>query len=136
MNTESSPFAALPLVRETEARLAQALDNFFQRSRPAIIDGVLRTISSELTPSMLATGQTCVDWLNAYPDRLSTAFADQFRLQLARPGHAALDAVNPATELRLVDDDLFGRQLAENKVATQIAEAELPLLPFTSTVAS
>ncbi len=126
MNTESSPFAALPLVRETEARLAQALDNFFQRSRPAIIDGVLRTISSELTPSMLATGQTCVDWLNAYPDRLSTAFADQFRLQLARPGHAALDTVNPATELRLVDDDLFGRQLAENKVATQIAEALRP----------
>lgn len=126
MNTESSPLSASPLVREVDARMTQALDNFFQRSRTAILDGILRVISSELTSSMLATGQTCMDWLNIHPDKLSTAFADQFRLHLGRSGCASPDSGGGTTELRLVDDDLFSRQLAENKSALQIGDALRP----------
>lgn len=122
--TPSSPPS--DLIREVDARIAQALGNFFQRSRSPIIDGILRAIGNELTPSMLATGQTCIDWLNAYPDRLSTAFADQFRLNLTLRGKSSPAAQAP--ELRLLDDDMFGRQLIEDKLALRITEALRPEL--------
>ncbi len=137
MNTVSAPSPTVTLLHEVDARMAQALDNFFQRSRTHILDGILRAIANELTPSMLATGQTCMDWLNAYPDRLSTAFADQFRLHLTRPGSTSQDTGNQTTELRLVDDDLFGRQLAEDKASAQIVEALRPeMLALFSRLAS
>lgn len=129
MNTPTASTVSDDLIREVDARMAQALDNFFQRSRTQILDGILRAIASELTPSMLASGQFCMDWLNAYPDRLSTAFADQFRLQLTRRGNAR--AGDPIAELQLVDDDLFNQQLALDKATARITDALRPeILPF------
>ncbi|MBW8330133.1 MAG: DUF1631 domain-containing protein [Thiobacillus sp.] len=131
MKTQSAPLSPAALLREADARMAQALDNFFQRRRAAIQDAIVRALSAQMTPSTLATGQTCLDWLNAYPEALSTAFADQFRLHLARPetfGQRHGD--HPAT-LQLVDDNTFSRQLAEEKVAAHLTEtlrAEMVLL--------
>src|SRR4030065_135014 len=85
MNTQSPPLPPAALLREADARMTQALDNFFQRSHAPLQDSVLRAISAQMTPSAIATGQTCLDWLNTCPDALSTAFAGQFRLHLARP---------------------------------------------------
>ncbi|MFO7541478.1 MAG: DUF1631 family protein [Thiobacillus sp.] len=114
---------AAALLDEAETRMAQALDNFFQRSRTAILDTLARAISAQMTPSMLATGQTCLDWLNLYPDALSSAFADQFRQQLSHPETIQQPA---PVELQLVDDAHFGRQLAENKAAAKLSEALRP----------
>ncbi|MCA1979590.1 MAG: DUF1631 domain-containing protein [Thiobacillus sp.] len=131
MNTPSVPQTSEALIREIDARMAQALGNFFQRSRAPIIDGILRAIGSELTPSMLTSGQTCIDWLNAYPDRLSTAFADQFRLNLARRNGLQSPAASESAELRLVDDALLERQLAIDRLGLHLSEelrSELILL--------
>ena len=79
MNTQSTSLSPVELLRETDARMAQALDNFFQRSRASIQDTIFRTLATQTTNSVIAKGQTCLDWLNAHPETLSTAFADQFR---------------------------------------------------------
>lgn len=122
MNTQPDPLSAAALLREADARMAQALDNFFQRSRSAIQDTIMRALAAQMTPSVIATGQTCLDWLNAYPDALSTAFADQFRLHLARPETFTQRHDDHPSELQLVDDDTFKRQLAEEKAAAQLTE--------------
>ncbi|MEW6119766.1 MAG: DUF1631 family protein [Pseudomonadota bacterium] len=122
MNAPNQAPDPTEILREVDARMAQALDNFFQRSRHVILEGILHAIRSDLTPSMLARGQTCMDWLNAYPDRLSAAFADQFRLHLTRPGPSMAPG-SPTGELRLVDDAQFGRQLEENRALTRITHA-------------
>jgi len=106
--------------------MAQALDNFFQRSRAAIQDTILHAIAEQIMPSVLATGQTCLDWINAYPDRLSAAFADQFRQHLAHPEMFAQTIGAQPAELQLVEDATLVRQLAEDKAAAQLAEALTP----------
>ncbi len=108
--------------------MAQALDNFFQRSRTVIQDAVLHAIGQQMTPSALAIGQTCMDWLNAYPDALSSAFADQFRQHLARPETFARQTDGHPAELQLVDDAKLRRQLAEDKAASQLSEDLQPEL--------
>ncbi len=127
MNTSTLPATSSALVREVDARMSQALGNFFQRNRETILDGVLRAINGELTPSMLAAGQTCMDWLNTQPDRLSEAFADAFRQPLA--AHAADE---PVGEMRLVDEAQFARQLDENRAASRIADALGPEITILS----
>lgn len=122
MATQTPPTPAAALLREADARMAQALENFFQRSRGAIQDRVLRAIETQMTSEFLARGQTCLEWLNAYPDALSETFAAQFRLHLSRAGDAVPSAMPPAGELALVDDRLFVRQLAVEKLGARLAE--------------
>jgi hypothetical protein len=122
MKTQPDFASADDLLRETDMRMAQALDNFFQRSRTEIQDAVLRIIGQHTTPSLLAIGQTCVEWLNASPDALSTAFADQFRQHLAYPVTFAQPHHNHPPEMQLLDDTTLGRQLAENKAAMLLSE--------------
>jgi len=49
MHTQSAPPT---LLREADARMTQALGNFFQRSHAP-----LRAIAAQMTPSAIATGQ-------------------------------------------------------------------------------
>lgn len=118
-----SPLPPPGLANEVDARMTQALGNFFQRNREAILDGLLRAIDSELTSSMLASGQTCMDWLTMQPDRLSSAFADAFRHGLAAQACASAASDEPTDELRLVDEDRFARQLDENRAVARIVDA-------------
>ena len=122
MNTQPAPPSPAALLREADARMAQALDNFFQRSRAPIQDAIMRTLAVEMTPSAIAAGQTCLDWLNACPEALSAAFADQFRSHLDRPETFTQRRGDHPAVLQLVDDDTFGRQLAEEKTAAQLTE--------------
>ena len=131
MNTQFTPPSPAALLRESDARMAQALENFFQRSRTAIQDTILRMLKGQLTAPAIAMGQTCTDWLNAYPESLSTAFADEFRRHLAQPETFARHRSGPRSELQLVDDTTLQRQLAEEKAAaymTEILRAEMLLL--------
>lgn len=120
--------SAVALLNEAETRMAQALDNFFQRNREEIQDTLLRAIATQITPSMLASGQSCLDWLNAYPDRLSTAFAKQFRLHLAHPESFERQTRGQSAQLELVDDNVLGRQLAAEKIATHLTDTLRPEL--------
>lgn len=108
--------------------MAQALDNFFQRSRVDIQDTILRAIATQITPSMLATGQVCLDWLNANPDALSRAFAEQFRQHLAHPETFEQKTSGQSAQLQLVDDAVLGRQLAEEKIAAHLKDTLRPEL--------
>lgn len=131
MNTQSASSFPAALLREADARMTQALDNFFQRSRIPIQDAILRAMAAQPAPSTTAIGQTCLDWLNAHPDVLSTAFAEQFRQNLARPETFARPHDGRPTELQLLDDDTLKRQLAEAKTAALLTEtlrAEMLLL--------
>ncbi|WP_018077869.1 DUF1631 family protein [Thiobacillus denitrificans] len=131
MNTQSTVSAPVALLREADARMAQALDNFFQRSRIPIQDAILRAVAAQPTPSTMAIGQTCLDWLNAHPDVLSTAFAEQFRHHLARPETFTRRHDSRPAELQLLDDDMLKRQLAEAKTAALLTDplrAEMLLL--------
>lgn len=123
MNTESHLDTPVALLREVDLRMAAALDNFFQRCRSDIHDAIMRGITAQMTPSMLAAGQNCLAWVDVHPDKLSTAFANQFRQHRSRT--AASPVSQPAT-LQLVDDDLFARQLAEDKAANHLTEALQP----------
>lgn len=122
MNTQSERLSAAELLHETDARITQALENFFQRRHAPIQDAILRTLSAQITPSAIATGQACLDWLNAYPETLSAAFADQFRHHLAQPETFAPGQDEHPTELQLVDDDTFRRQLEEEKAVAHLNE--------------
>ncbi|MHB1216361.1 MAG: DUF1631 family protein [Thiobacillus sp.] len=122
MNTQSAPPSPAALLREADARMTQALGNFFQRSHVPLQDAVLRTIATQMTPSAMATGQRCLDWLNDGPDALSTAFAEQFQLHLAQPETFTQRHGSRPAELQLLDDDALKRQLAEDKAATQLTE--------------
>lgn len=122
MNTQSIPPTPAALLSEADARMTQALGNFFQRSHAALQGSILRAIATQMTPSAIATGQTCLDWLNTRPDALSTAFADQFQLHLARPETFTLRHDSRPAELQLLDDDALRRQLAEEKAAAQLTE--------------
>ncbi|MBI3431595.1 MAG: DUF1631 family protein [Hydrogenophilales bacterium] len=131
MNIQPVQPSPAALLREADARMAQALDNFFQRSRVSIQDTIFRALAMQMTTSAIATGQTCLDWLNAYPEALSTAFADQFRRHLAQPETFPRRLVDHPSELQLVDDETLKRQLAEEKAAaymTEILRAEMMLL--------
>jgi len=122
MNTQSAS-SPVALLREADARMAQALGNFFQRSRIPIQDAILRAMAAQPAPSVTAIGQTCLDWLNAHPDVLSTTFAEQFRHRLARPETFAQRHDGRPAELQLLDDDALRRQLVEAKTATLLTEA-------------
>ena len=122
MNTQSTPPTSAALLSEADARMAQALGNFFQRSHAPLQGSILRAIAAQMTPAAIATEQTCLDWLNSRPDALSTAFADQFRLHLARPETFTLRHDSRPAELQLLDDDALKRQLAEEKAAAQLTE--------------
>lgn len=102
--------------------MTQALDNFFQRSHAPLQDTVLHAIAVQMTPAANATGQTCLDWLNTCPGALSTAFADQFRLHLARPETFTRHHDSRPAELQLLDDNALKRQLAEEKAAAQLTD--------------
>lgn len=131
MNTESAVPSPASLLREAEARMAQALDQFFQRSRTPIQNALVRALSGETSASALTKGQLCLDWLSVHPDALSTAFADQFRLHLARPETFDQRHRDRPTELQLVDEDTLRRQLAEEKSAARLGDdlrADLLLL--------
>jgi hypothetical protein len=128
METLPDALSADALLCEADMRMAQALDNFFQRSRTVIQDAVLRAIGQQMTPSSLAIGQTCMDWLSAYPDALSSAFADQFRQHLARPESFERQTGDHPAELELVDDAKLRRQLAEDKAAALLSEDLQPEL--------
>ncbi len=123
MSTKPATTSPDTLLREVDARMTQALDNFFQRSRASIQDTIFRTLATQMTTPAIATGQICLDLLNSNPDALSTAFADQFRHHLARPETFPRRDGDPAPELKLVDDDTLKRQLAEEKSAAHITES-------------
>ena len=122
MNTQSERPSAAELLLETDARITQALENFFQRRHAPIQDAILRALSAQITPSAIAAGQACLDWINAYPETLSAAFADQFRRHLAQPETFAQDRDAHPAELQLVDDDTFRRQLEEEKAVAHLTE--------------
>jgi len=122
MNTQSATLTPAALLREADARMTQALDNFFQRSHAPLQDTVLHAIAVQMTPACIATGQTCLDWLNTHPDKLSNAFADQFRLHLARPETFTQRHDSRPAELQLLDDNALKRQLAEEKAAAQLTD--------------
>ncbi len=128
MTIPSDSLSAEALLHEVDTRLVQALDNFFQRSRSLVQEAILRAIGQQMTPSMLAAGQSCLDWLNANPDELSTAFAKQFRSHLSRPDTpvARQDGQPAKMELELMDDARLALQLAEDKAVTQLIEALRP----------
>ncbi len=131
MNTQLSPFSPVELLGEADARMTQALENFFQRSRVSIQDTILRVLAERMTIPDIATGQTCLDLLNTRPEALSAAFADQFRRHLARPETFPRRHGDRAPELQLVDDETLKRQLAEEKLAahmTEILRADMLLL--------
>ncbi|MCA1925986.1 MAG: DUF1631 domain-containing protein, partial [Thiobacillus sp.] len=118
---------------EVDTRLVQALENFFQRSRPAICDGILRARASESSASMLIASQACTDWLAMQPDRLSGAFAAHYRAYLAQgPGMPPIIHATPQTgELQLLDDATFDRQLAVDKSGRRLVDALFPeMQPF------
>ncbi len=122
MNIQSPPLAPAALLHEADVRMAQALDNFFQRSHAPLQDTILRAISAEMAPAAIAIGQTCLDWLNTRPDALSTAFADQFRRHLTLPETFTQRHDSRPAELQLLDDNALKRQLAEEKAAAQLTE--------------
>ncbi|MHB1076569.1 DUF1631 family protein [Thiobacillus sp.] len=122
MNTKPVPSSPDALLHEVDARMTQALDNFFQRSRSTIQDTIFRVLAERMDTPHIATGQTCLDLLNASPEALSAAFADQFRRHLARPETFPRHHGDPAPELQLVDDDTLKRQLAEEKLAADMTE--------------
>lgn len=122
MNTKPAPSSPDALLREVDARMTQALDNFFQRSRTAIQDTIFRVLADRMDTPHVTTGQTCLDLLNTSPEALSAAFADQFRRHLARPETFPRHHGDPAPELQLVDDDTLKRQLAEEKLAADMTE--------------
>lgn len=123
MNLPRAPSSPAELLLEADARMTQALENFFQRSRTAIQDTIVQAMVAQMTPATIATGQTCLTWLNAHPETLSGTFADQFRLHLARPETFKLNHDSRPGELQLVDDDTLKRQLAEEKAAARLTEA-------------
>lgn len=119
------------LLHELDARMAQALDNFFQRSRTPIQASIFRVLAEQVVRPDISSGQTCLDLLNTRPDALSAAFADQFRRHLVQPEMFPRHRGDPTPELRLVDDDTLKRQLTEEKAAAYIADvlrAEILLL--------
>jgi len=122
MKIPSASPAPAELLHETDARMVQALENFFQRSHGPIQDAILRVISSQITPEVLTAGQVCLDWINAYPETLSAAFAEQFRLHIAHPNTFAKTQNPYPAELQLVDDEALRRQLAADKIATHLTE--------------
>lgn len=122
VNTKPVPSSPDALLHEVDARMTQALDNFFQRSRSAIQDTIFRVLAERMDTPHITTGQTCLDLLNASPEALSAAFADQFRRHLARPETFPSHHGDPAPELQLVDDDTLKRQLAEEKLAADMTE--------------
>ena len=121
------------LQTEVDTRLVQALDNFFQRSRPAIHDGILRALSTELSPSTLIIGQACTDWLSLHPDQLSDAFARCYRAHLTQTGTpSAPDETDAGRgELHLLDDEALDRQLIVRKSGQRLTDALFPeMQPF------
>jgi hypothetical protein len=126
MNKQTDPLSAEALLREVDLRMAQALDNFFQRSHSFIHDAAMRSIVEHMTPSALATGQNCLSWIDVRPDALSTAFANQFRQHLIRPESFAKQADSHPVALQLLDDTMLARQLAEDKSAAWLTEALRP----------
>lgn len=123
MHSHSAAPSPAALLREADARMTQALGNFFQRSHVPLQDAVLRTIAMQMTPSAMATGQRCLDWLNASPDALSNALAEQFRRHLVRPETFSGHHDSRPAELQLLGNDALKRQLSEDKAAAQITEA-------------
>ena len=67
MNTLPAPASPAALLREADVRMAQALDNFFQRSRTSIQDTIFRSLATQKTSPDVTTGQTCLEWLNTPP---------------------------------------------------------------------
>ncbi len=140
MNSATSPLSPDALLTEVDNRLVQALENFFQRSRPAIEDGILRALSRDMSPSMLATSEDCTGWLHLHPDQLSEAFAGQYRTHLAQsrtrlPHSHSSDA--PDGGLQLLDDEALARQLSISKSSQRLADALFPeLQPFLARVSS
>ncbi|MDO9220545.1 MAG: DUF1631 family protein [Thiobacillus sp.] len=128
MSVPLDPSSAVALLNEAETRMVQALDNFFQRNREEIQDTLLRAIATQITPSVLANGQSCLDWLKTHPDRLSTAFAEQFRQHLAHPETFERQTRGQSAQLQLVDDDMLGRQLAADKIASHLTDTLRPEL--------
>jgi hypothetical protein len=102
--------------------MAQALGNFFQRNRVSIQDALLRDMEAQTTPSILNARHTCLEWLNTNPEALSTAFAEQFSQQLVHPETFVQQSSGQYAQLQLVDDDVLGRQLAEEKVAARLTD--------------
>jgi hypothetical protein len=102
--------------------MAQALGNFFQRNRLAIQDAFLSEMDAQATPSTLDARHICLEWVNTDPEALSTAFAEQFRQQLAHPETFEQQSSGQYEKLQLVDDDVLGRQLAEEKVAARLTD--------------
>lgn len=121
MTTPSASAAPAELLHETYARMFSA-GRFFQRSHGPIQDAILRVISTRITPEALTAGQVCLDWINAYPETLSAAFAEQFRHHLEHPDTFAQTQDPYPAELQLVDDEALRRQLAADKIATQLTE--------------
>jgi hypothetical protein len=133
----TSHVAPSQVLREIDARMTQALDNFFQRSRASLLDEILRELAQHMTPSAFATGQMCIDRLNSDPDELSTEFARQFIRLLNMATQPATPVAVAAGGLHLVDDDALELQLSENKLTADCSEALLAeMLPLFSRLAS
>lgn len=134
MNPVPPPLSPDALLTEVDTRLVQALENFFQRSRTVIQDGLLRALSSDMSPSMLLVGQDCSDWLNLRPDQLSSAFAGHYREHLTQPDAASppvRDKHPPEGGLQLLDNDTLARQLSVSTSGQRLVDALFPeLQPF------
>ncbi len=126
MNPLSMPIPVTPLLRETDARMIQALDNFFQRSRPALLDAIFLSLAEHMTPSALAVGQTCIDRLNIDPESLSSGLSHHFADQLDLSGQPGRSSEMPPHELHLMDDETLMLQVTEDKLVTRLIELLQP----------
>lgn len=131
MNSQTPSLSPQALQTEVDTRLVQALDNFFQRSRPAIHDGILRELSNDPSPSRTIVGQVCTDWLSQHPDQLSDAFATCYRAHLAQSSPSLPDPESQTGELHLLDDATLDRQLSVSKSGRRLTDTLFPeMQPF------
>lgn len=105
----ASPSTDPTLQLETDARMIQALEQFFQRHAGLIETGILREMPHMMSPSGIRMVQTCLDALKFQPDTLSTAFAHAFKAHL---DHAGATNIPQAERWQLMDDAMLDRELA------------------------
>jgi hypothetical protein len=111
------------LLMETNERMLQTLENFFQRSRGTIHNEILLTIGTQFTPSVRVAGQTGLDLLSHRPAELSASLARHFQEYLLNPNSETGQADSSPGTWQLLDETALERQLAQQKIAASLTEA-------------
>jgi len=111
------------LLLETNERMLQALENFFQRSRGTIHNEILRAIGTQFTPSVRVAGQTGLDLISHRPAELSASLARHFQEYLLNPNPETGQADSSPITWQLLDEAVLERQLAQQKIAASLTDA-------------